>query len=683
MLFVLAIVLASLQAPADTREALARLESDSGAERADAERWLSANLDARDFALVAEATTRGSLEARARLVHALGSDQRHFDLALLLSLDREPGVRRMGREALERQAGSWFGPAVISGQARSDAALELELYGRFAGRFSVRPLEHDLDELLDLLARLAPPARATALRDGGLALAVDSVLYADPPDSALRAASQALLEGSFDELLFDALEGRGVRMQGFGFDGPHPWLCVLHAPDAGDATALEHIWRWCREVGEYGDRPRGAGAARALAACGWPAPLAWLERRWLATRDRNALAGLLTAASRGRVVGSLCTGAMVGELVALADAACAGASSSDARWSREIARGLARVPRIGRDKEDLTQVVLAGWSEASEPGRTWRANVIAGMGRADERWRSQVREQLVRSGSSLAPVTRLACLRALAATEVAAVVEPWSVAADRALFELIVRDRAQAQFLAQAQLCGARPPAAWRDGSEVDLGGAREHALAVLWMGVRDEDLDDAVELARLRWSAEGWPVELGDELAARVALGDTRRVEALCARLESAAKDDPRAELVALFAGVLPAERCKARLSSLLSIASPADADLPEIAAALTADVGDELTERAVKVLLARVTNSFKPVRRDDGAWIAACERATRNLLVRGETSYAALLVREIKAVLSTHEHPLRKPLRENRWPRPTGPEPESLEALDAPFER
>lgn len=683
MLLVLSIVLATLQAPADTRTALARLESDSGAERGDAERWLSANLEVRDFALVAEAATRASLEARARLVHALGAEQRHFELALLLSFDRESGARRMGREALERQAAGWFGPAILAAQARTDATLERELNGRFAGRFSVRPLEHDLDELLDMLARLAPAARGTALQDGRIALAVDSVLYADPPDSALRAESDAVLEGNFDELLFGVLEGRGARMQGFGFDGPHPWLCVLHAPDAGNAMALEHIWRWCREVGEYGDRPRGAGAARALAACGWPAPLIWLERRWLATRDRNALAGLLAAASRGRVVGALCTSATVGELVVLADAACDSESASEARWSRDIARALARVPRIGSDKLDLTQVVLAGWNTASEQGRTWRANVIAGMGRADERWRLQVREQLVRGGSSLAPVARLAYLRALAATEISAAVEPWSLAADKTLLERVVRDRAEAQFLAHAQICGARPPAAWRGADGLDLGGAREHTLALIWMSARDEDLDQVVELARARWNVAGWPIALGDALAERVALGDTRRVQALCERLQSAAKGDERAELVALFAGVLSTERCEARLSSLLSTASPKDGDLPAIAAALRANVSEELTQRAVDVLLARAQLSFAPTRLDDSAWIDASERATRNLLVRGETLRAARLVRGLKAVLRTHdEHWLRKPLRENRWPRPTGPEPESLEALDAPFD-
>jgi hypothetical protein len=71
---------------------------------------------------------------------------------------------------------------------------------------------------------------------------------------------------------------------------------------------------WSRDLLDPREARRRAGAARALATCGWSAPLEWLERRWLAG-DGAALEGVLLAASRGRVVPSLASQARVRELL--------------------------------------------------------------------------------------------------------------------------------------------------------------------------------------------------------------------------------------------------------------------------------------------------------------------------------------------------------------------------------
>src|SRR5688500_10953479 len=65
----------------DVRAALERLEASSAAERNGAERWLGAHLAAADFPIVAETAKQRGLEARTRLTRALGSDDRHFELA--------------------------------------------------------------------------------------------------------------------------------------------------------------------------------------------------------------------------------------------------------------------------------------------------------------------------------------------------------------------------------------------------------------------------------------------------------------------------------------------------------------------------------------------------------------------------------------------------------------------------
>ena len=101
-------VLLGRERPAqDVVSELGRLSAESGAERHDAERWLAVHLQPRDLPDVAQVLKDGTPEAQRRIVHLLGSDDRHLELAAQLSMEGDDDIAGWGAEAVEAMYLRW------------------------------------------------------------------------------------------------------------------------------------------------------------------------------------------------------------------------------------------------------------------------------------------------------------------------------------------------------------------------------------------------------------------------------------------------------------------------------------------------------------------------------------------------------------------------------------------------
>jgi hypothetical protein len=709
------LMLATIASAQDTRAQLARLSSDSGRERVDAERWLAVHLKSEDLALVAEAAVKAPTEARTRLTRALSCDDRHFDLAVLLLTDREPALHHLGHEVIGEMAVRWFGDGDLAPVTDSQALLET-LHGRFIGNFSVRPFEHEFDELIDMLARNAPtplsPPQSPRIEGEGLPIVVDPLLYAemqlkDSANNAMPASGgDEVLEGGFETLLFNAVTKRGARINGFGFKGPHPWLRVSELADVASDDALELIERWCVDVIQYPERPRGEGSARALAACGWPAPLSWLEQRWRSSEDRNALSGLLLAAGRGRVSADLATTKSVKVLLAGGGERGASLRPDADAFARRVMRALAACPSIGSDGSDLSAAVAEGASPAFARDYNARALILASYGRAPDAWRADMRKQLADSTQSLDDSDRLARLRCLACTQPAGANDkPWSLVANESMLARLEHDRAEAQFLAWTQRVFATPPAEWSAPANVAKFADAQRLLVIEWWLVSQSGIDNSARLA-LDWIAAGKSlVKLGDMLGERVRIGDGARVERMLTRVKElgGAERADAFERVALVAGVLAREPAEKLVKSMLALHPPHSADLPLLGAS-AAQLSIATANELVDALLDAAKRGMSVSNALDEPWTDACERASIALFARsgsnpGDRPYwgekpnigSALAVKpgaaveperrllsQLETLLIIAKHPLARALADNSWPRLPGARPVSLEALE-----
>src|SRR5258707_13937247 len=109
--------------------------------------------------------------------------------------------------------------------------------------------------------------------------------------------------------------------------------------------------------------------ARALAATGWPAALAFLERRWI-EGDEPALEGLLLAAGRGRVAPALQEPQRQRALYARLAAAELDGST--------LARALAAAGPLSRTGEPLGPLALEGFDRAGPRERWLRLAALEG-----------------------------------------------------------------------------------------------------------------------------------------------------------------------------------------------------------------------------------------------------------------------------------------------------------------
>ncbi len=258
-------------------------------ERERAQRWLATNLAARDLERVAAAVESGDTELELRLVHAIGSQARLLDLAVALALRAEPRAAELGREALREAILEWDARADEPFAPASDWYAELER--RLDERLSVEAetWARGPEALFELLAHAqggTPP------------------LVCDPRLArGVSAAPARAHEGQLADLLLATAAEHELLALAAGFDAGEPrgrvWICLVPRGAKGGLAPLELVAGWITAVGDAAraDAERRA-SARALAACGWPAALALLERRWLAGDDAS-FEGVLLAAGRG------------------------------------------------------------------------------------------------------------------------------------------------------------------------------------------------------------------------------------------------------------------------------------------------------------------------------------------------------------------------------------------------
>ena len=676
--------------PTSVSAALAGLEAETAGERLRAQRWLATELDAADLPLLAEAASGAGLEVRTRLIAAVGADDRHMQLAALLATDHDPVLRQVGRSALRKMVLRWHGDDSLA--PLPDALVRSGLAGRFGGTaYSISVASEGIDAALDRIVRqLGTPL---GLSGGSIGIALNPVLHVqdragrDPGGpGSLRMEVRDDLVGDPGQLLFDLLRERGLTVEAYAFDSPRAWLHVVDPSGAGTRQADDLLTRWVREVLDSADRTRGAGAARALAASGWPAALDWLEERWRVFGDRNALSGLLLAAGRGSVAPSLARADGVRLLLAEAELGLASAEPEHRQAGAEIARALAAMGPVGTDGSDLAAVVAEGWDRAGPQARNLRLCVLAGMGRAPEPLIAKVRAWLGEGPRGPTAVQRYGALRMLASVDFARsnVAEPLVVVAPHELFDLARVRGSVGEFDGWLRRAGGVPPPVWSYPAKLPAsldGGLRARAL--LWfLDVAGTERDTRKHLLYLTSPAQAAEeAVVGGVLHERALAGGASGLRDLFAATaeETDAAGRVRLERMALLAGVLAEDLQLPLAKRLITAEGVRPADLLLIGALCAGPAGDVVRP----VLYAAVSaDAARPLGQGaDAPWVAAVERALGDLRRAGRTQEEKQLQRDLRELLRGSRHPLLPGLQDDSWPPAPGVRVVPLEALDWEF--
>lgn len=654
----------------DARARLAALSSTALQERQAAQTWLGANLRASDFPALTTFAATADPEARSRLTLALGESDAHLDLAALLSAEDGAQARRIGEDALERMALRWWGNAPLAA-TRGDEVWEY-LADRFEGVYALELSGLDLVAALDRLGR----ADAPFVREGGgagrLSIVVDPALYESQVrarTSASPAPSPDWVRGDLDSLVLELVRTRRVYADAFALESERPWLWVHALPTEALLEGPVLVRQWCRTVVNSRERLRGEAAARALAQCGWPAPLPWLSRLWRERADRNALAGLLAAAAMGRVEPQLANAGALREL--LAEFERRDAESGNARsaaWSREFALALARFPQVDRDGVALWELV-ANWADApgASVGRVRCARrILTGMRRAPQAWRERTAGVLANGGDPFDEW--LAALR-LHAAVFAASAPPLRFSAERAA-ELRER-RLEGEFVELCERLGSAPSCA-----EVDFA-ALEPRTRALWIDVllaSGSGVPRAVEQVRAWVRAESVPLfALGERLGERVRGGGLELVRQVLDAARADAREPPagRWRDLELLCGVLPMLERQRVYDELREREPRSELDWALLGAlARTGPV-----EAYAELVVSRAKEALASDASLQAPWIAAFAQTWGAALTRGQFELAARLRRQLRLALRKARHPLLEALDAGAWPPLPGPAPQVLD--------
>lgn len=692
------VVFAGLQggsagAQPDVAAALARLGDTRAAERQSAERWLAAHLAPHDLPAVAAAATKNEPEILRRLEIALGSDERHFELAALLAADSQQEARRLGEAALARQTARWLGDAGLA----PDAGFQVlrAIVDRAAPRLALDLAPGDFARLIDTLVRVG----GADLRPRAGAERIEIVL--DPLVMGQTFQPQApggqavpRQEGDVGSLLFAIASVQGLELEGFGFSGgpgTPTWVHLVPSAQAGKRDAAQLIADWARDLLDPRENRRRAAAARALATCGWGAPLSWLERRWLAG-DGAALEGVLLAASRGRAVPSLLAPARVRAVLSEADRALAARDATGDALAELALHALGRLPARDAQGGDLRALWIEDWDALDARRRGLRLGILCGMGGAPEAFLERVRGELARSAPPLGAAEALERCRLLAAARAgSAVGASVELASARAVFELALEHGMAATWIGWLRAGGVRLPAAWRDPArpEPDLAAWPRLLVAEAWLDQGDEEAA-AAHLRALAAGRLGGDAERVLERVNGLAAGPARET----LRAAFLGVGTAGGERLALFAGVLPRERHTALLERALSGQGEEEALL-----ALGPLAGDpespacEGARAAILGLARPALGGEEAQARPDAAWARAYERAWRELVAAGDDTGAeewraalgelltASLREDRSRARSVRRIPLWAAFAERSWPALGGNPARPLMALESPL--
>lgn len=671
--------------PADVAGALAQLASPSSEERRLAQRWLSAHLTSTDYPALAEAALAGDAEVRGRIVHALAADERHLGLCALLSVERSPELAALGQRATTEMLVSWFDTAECDPTPRGE--IDNELRGAFAGVDRLRVEDEPLEVTLERIARLADARREDTPRPVDVTLVLDPA-WSEPAPARSRPAKPGPIDvqGGFDALVVAAARKAGAQIDLYGWDDDRPWMLVGALPSGEPRAGSECIVGWIRDVLVHADKPRGAASARALAALGWPAAIAWLEQRWSTHNDAGALQGLVVAAGRGRVAPALIRADSVRALLALADSQRTQADPASQRRADETIRALLAIGGIGHGGDDLAAVASEGWREAVAARRVNRMAIFAMLGRAPLEVRTALRAQLaarIRPDAPRAEIDeRLAALRVLAAT--AGADEPPCALADPVVLLRAASVRNQArEFLGWCWRLDVPIATEWLTP---DLDPQAREALLAHWLekGGKSE-LERAVQMIVDGLAQPDMELSRGELLRRAAQDGARVSVESALrqARESAGSKRALAIDRLAVHAGVLAPDRAAALIEALTAQPRWSAADWVVAGALLArpeAPVGPDFLVnpedalqrlflerlRAVVAELQAAPPASPPADLAglEAGWVRGAERAVVDLRARGDDTGAKLMLQRLRVALQSCQHPVRRELFFGHWP-------------------
>ena len=669
----------------DARTALGLLDEPDAAARARGERWLAARLAPSDFEAVADALRGADAETRGRIVRALARDERHLDLAARLSVDYDPPVARAGEAAIAALAERWtVSDPTEPFRPQGGEEVGEELVRRFTYIWSMAIPAASLERAVDRLSRVGLGRERVFSRVHETQLVLSPELYAEERRltevrtlEGLTVPENVHRSGPVAGLLEELRRAHGARIEGFDLGGSHPWVLVAERGELGRFAPEELCARWCRTVLQHPDRPLGAGAARALAAMGWPAALAWLEMRWSEAGDRNALSGLLLGAARGRVAPGIATAAFVGDMLRRADRELASPDVESLVFATDVQRALAGLGRLGAAGEDLAPVLVDGFEQASAAELWLRLAVLEGWGHVPASVRTVLVEALRDpQGAWKDARLRLRALHALAASES----PPAVVVAQPASLFVAARTSGGRELLLEAlERLAADPPEPWRDAGTRAPFDRSAHWIFEWWLGRGALDVAAAHLAGLLEETDERGLRLLERRLSSRAEAGARETVRAVLERSREELSQRARGawRLVALEADCLAPGDEQELLTQALARGRT---DVLLLGALAGRPGGGEAVERVLASLEASLA--------DPGQWtmgsreLRAAERALVGLRRAGLDERADRVEREVRRLYREAEHPQFPYLATGAWPPRPGLRPRELEALDPALE-
>ncbi len=593
---------------------LERAGASDWTERARAQRWLATHLEAGDAAAVAARVASPDAELRARIARSIGGEPRLVELAASLALRPEPGAAEVGREALREQILA-FDPGAEAAQGEAlDWLGELRLRAPERLGLPAELRAGPPGRLLDLLARELPEAPPLVL---------------DPRVRDVRSPAAATeFAGKLPELLLQCAAERELHVRGFGF-GPgedgRQWILLGPAQAAG-SNAAELLGSWILGAANPAIAPAERAAdARALAATGWPAALAFLERRWIAGDE-----ALQEPQRQGALYARLAAAELDGST---------------------LARALAAAGPLSRTGEPLGPLALEGFDRAGPRERWLRLAALEGQGRAFPEALAAA-DAVLAAPASPAPLV-VEALR-LRATLAGAAALPHAPADPQALLDWAGDARRRAELRALWSGLALGWPAQWNSmqGRGSALPSETRGLLLVLaWQSnAREPALAYARELFADRSS------RAFDALCAALAdLGARALADALPSGTEPEAS---HACAAALLSGLAPSAADEARIARWLSAGPQTGEELLALASQAAAGRGAEVRAKLVELLGSAFTLEER---------VSALDRAARELEEQGagaELESFATAARGRARGLAQAE--LRARLRPGRWPEP-----------------
>ncbi len=663
----------------DVGGALGRLASPRASERSGAQRWLAAHLGSDDLAVVSNAAQAGDAEVRARLVEALGGEDRLLGLAADLATSGKAEPASVGRAALIESAERWSTGSKKPGLVQSAA-------------FAALREDHDRTLVVDALLAAGP---LDVLFDALARSGVDDLAIAVDPRCNQSAGTVHATDGRLDSVLSDVLAARGLACRGFGLGDEEPagakrWIAIVpRDSEARSNTAANLLSGWCLDVasvkgasaGSAGpaDAPMRAQAARALSASGWPAAIAWLGDRWFAQDDAAALEGVLLAARRGRVAPVLLRPAAQSRLRTVLERALttphdAGSNSgvdalANVGDATAVATALGMTGTLGPHGEDLVAPALEGLVRLD--GRALYARLVELEQRAAVGHDSVQALTELLTRAEVAPASQWLALGML--TRAAS--PPQRIGRPELFLAWCEDTRHLAELSRMVRGLDLFPPDGWKRPDDLPRAFSPRVRATIASAWLARGDLDAAVDHVVAAIGDEPAREELAAGLGASAKDIGIGPLTQLFDRALARAPADPDALLrAAALSGAAVSEDFAKRALALVAEPAVTRGDLLVLGALAAGPRGDDARPRLIAALRGGIVA-------DDA--VAAVDRAVTELRAARDETVERAFVREARAAARAGSKEVRARLRLDAWPAPPPGEPVHLSDYDRSFER